>query len=91
MSYRRVKLPVMEMRRPTVVAGSAWETGGSTLGGRPDWIQDTAYPACPRCGRTMFYLGTVTGGDLAGEFAEGAHYAFHDVACGVSATVYQQS
>ncbi|WP_033337895.1 hypothetical protein [Catenuloplanes japonicus] len=78
-------------RRPTPFAGNAWETGGSTLGGTPDWIQDTAYPDCPRCGGTMFYLGMVTGGDMAGEFAEGAHYAFHDPACGVSATVYQQT
>ncbi|MEV0394215.1 hypothetical protein [Polymorphospora rubra] len=77
--------------RPTPFAASAWNTGGSTVGGMPEWIQDAEYPACPRCRRTMPFVGMVTGGDLWGELGEGCHYLFHDPTCGLSAAVYQQS
>ncbi|MFF5081939.1 hypothetical protein ACFY36_33225 [Actinoplanes sp. NPDC000266] len=77
--------------RPTPWAGTAWHAGGSTLGGSPDWIQDAEFPACPRCSRTMPYVGMVNGGDLWTDFGEGCFYLFHDPACGLSAAVYQQS
>jgi hypothetical protein len=78
-------------RRPTPFAGNAWRRGGSTLGGTPDWIQDADYPDCPRCRRSMVYLGMITGDDMWGEPAEGCHYLFLDAACRLTATVYQQT
>lgn len=72
-----------------------WATGTgrgwSTLGGLPKWEQDPAYPACPRCSRTMPYIGQITGRDLDGEWGQGCHYLFHDPDCGLSAVVYQQT
>ncbi|SNY58677.1 hypothetical protein [Paractinoplanes atraurantiacus] len=77
--------------RPTPWAGNAWHDGGSTLGGSPDWIQDAEFPSCPRCARTMPYVGMVNGGDLWADYGEGCFYLFHDPVCGLSAAVYQQS
>lgn len=79
-------------RRSSPVAGVAWDAGGSTLGGLPDWIQDSTYPACPRCRTTMYFLAMLTGDDLAGSSAEGCDYVFFCAAdCGVAAVVYQQT
>jgi hypothetical protein len=77
--------------RPSPFAGDAWETGGSTLGGSPQWIQNPEYPSCPRCSRTMPFVGMITGGDLWTDLGEGCFYLFHDPDCGLSAVVYQQS
>jgi hypothetical protein len=57
-------LPEIGETRVTPYLASAWEEGGSTLGGFPDWIQDPAYPQCPACGETMDYVGLVGGADL---------------------------
>lgn len=77
--------------RPSPFAGNAWEEGGSTLGGSPQWIQDPEFPSCPRCSETMPFVGMVTGGDLWADYGEGCFYLFHDAGCGLSAVVYQQS
>jgi hypothetical protein len=77
--------------RPSPFAGNAWEAGGSTLGGSPQWIQEPEYPSCPRCSRTMPFVGMITGGDLWADYGEGCFYLFHDPGCGLSAVVYQQS
>jgi hypothetical protein len=76
-------------RRPTPYTASAWNRGGSALGGCPDWIDDPAYPLCPGCGTAMDYLGLVNGSDLDG--GEGAHYLFLHAPCGLAAVEYQQS
>ncbi|MET0417161.1 MAG: hypothetical protein ABW022_14185 [Actinoplanes sp.] len=68
-------------------AGQGW----STLGGLPKWEQDPAYPVCPRCSRTMLYVGQITGKDREGSWGQGCHYLFHDPNCGLSAAVYQQT
>jgi hypothetical protein len=79
-------------RRSSHVAGIAWDAGGSTLGGLPDWIQDSAYPTCPRCQTTMYFLAMLTGDDLWGGPAEGCDYIFFCTSgCGITAVVYQQS
>ncbi len=79
-------------RRSSPVAGIAWDAGGSTLGGLPDWIQDTDYPTCPGCRSTMYFLAMLTGDDLWGEPAEGCDYMFFcSSGCGITAVVYQQS
>jgi len=80
------------LRRSSPVAGIAWDAGGSTLGGLPDWIQDAEYPICPRCQCTMYFLAMLTGDDLWGESAEGCDYVFFCTSrCGITAVVYQQS
>jgi hypothetical protein len=79
-------------RRPSPVAGIAWDAGGSTLGGLPDWIQDATYPTCPHCRTTMYFLAMLTGDDLWGESAEGCDYVFFCTSgCKTTAVVYQQS
>ncbi|MEY9871265.1 hypothetical protein ABH931_000730 [Streptacidiphilus sp. MAP12-33] len=78
--------------RCTPVEGIAWNAGGSTLGGLPDWIQDADYPSCPRCRTTLYFLAQLTGDDLWGESAEGCHYVFFCADdCRTTAVVYQQS
>lgn len=61
----------------------------SHVGGLPAWIQDARYPACPRCGELMPFLGQVDTSEVA--WGEGAIYAFYDAACALAATVYQQT
>jgi len=79
-------------RRTSPVAGIAWDAGGSTLGGLPDWIQDSDYPTCPGCQTTMYFLAMLTGNDLRGELAEGCDYVFFCIeGCGLTAVLYQQS
>lgn len=77
-------------RRPTPHHASAWEGEGSTLGGSPDWIQDPDYLTCPKCGKSMDYVGLVNGADLY-EYGEGAHYLHLHAPCGMAAVNYQQS
>jgi len=82
-------LPEVGPARATARLASAWEEGGSTLGGAPDWIQDAEYPACPACAVTMDYVGLVGGADLG--WGEGVDYIFVHAGCGVAAVTYQQS
>jgi hypothetical protein len=81
----------IDAARPTPYAGSAWDAGGSTFGGLPDWIQDPEYPTCPRCDKTMMYRAMITGADMWDGSAEGCLYVFADTDCRLSAVVYQQS
>jgi hypothetical protein len=76
-------------RRPSPYAASAWDEGGSTLGGYPDWIQYAAYPACLSCGDTMSYVGLLGGADVSD--GEGAYYLFVHTPCRIGAVSYQQS
>ena len=78
-----------QLRSPlaTMAFGSAVEL--SHVGGLPAWIQDAQYPACPRCGELMPFLGQVDTSEVA--WGEGAIYAFYDAACALAATVYQQT
>ncbi|MBO4205558.1 hypothetical protein [Micromonospora echinofusca] len=76
--------------RATPYQASAWDRGGSTLGGHPQWIQDAEHAACATCGQPMDYLGLVGGADLD-EYGEGAYYLHLHAACGLAAVSYQQS
>ncbi|GAA4097563.1 hypothetical protein [Actinomadura miaoliensis] len=62
--------------------------GGSTLGGRPGWIQDPDFPDCPACGRLMNYVGAVAGGDTIGQ-DHGVLFLFLHEPCGLAAVVSQ--
>jgi hypothetical protein len=82
-------LPTIGARRASPFQASAWDEGGSTLGGSPDWIQDAEHVDCPGCGQPMDYLGLVGGADL--DFGEGAFYLHLHAPCGLAAVNYQQS
>ncbi|MFG1779790.1 hypothetical protein ACGFIG_25595 [Micromonospora sp. NPDC049048] len=83
-------LPVLGSARPSPYQASAWDRGGSTLGGRPDWIQDAEHADCPGCGQPMDYVGLIGGADLD-EYGEGAYYLHLHLPCGYAAVNYQQS
>lgn len=83
-------IPVPGAVRRSPYQASAWDRGGSTLGGRPDWIQDAEHPDCPGCGQPMDYLGLIGGADLD-EYGEGAYYLHLHQPCGFAAVNYQQS
>ncbi|MEU5725876.1 hypothetical protein [Micromonospora sp. NPDC047738] len=83
-------LPVPGPALPSPYQASAWNRGGSTLGGRPDWIQDAEHADCPGCGQPMDYVGLIGGADLD-EFGEGAYYLHLHQPCGFAAVNYQQS
>ncbi|MBB2941102.1 hypothetical protein FB565_000806 [Actinoplanes lutulentus] len=82
-------LPVPGPVRASPYQVSAWSQGGSTLGGRPDWIQDADHPECPGCGQSMDYLGLIGGADI--DDGEGAYYLHLHQPCGFAAVNYQQS
>lgn len=82
--------PVTGPARPGPFQASAWDSGGSTLGGRPEWIQDAEHPDCPGCGQVMDYVGLLGGRDLD-EFGEGAYYLHLHRPCAFAAVNYQQS
>ncbi|MEU8242219.1 hypothetical protein AB0C07_28540 [Actinoplanes missouriensis] len=82
-------LPVAGQRRASPFQVSAWSAGGSTLGGRPEWIQDAEHPECPGCGQRMDYLGLLGGSDI--DDGEGAYYLHTHQPCGFTAVNYQQS
>jgi hypothetical protein len=82
-------LPELGPIRASPRLASAWDEGGSTLGGAPDWIQDAEYPQCPSCAVTMDYVGLVGGADLG--WGEGADYIFLHTRCRIAAVTYQQS
>lgn len=77
-------------RRASPFQASAWDAGGSTLGGHPDWIQHAEHVACPGCGQAMDYVGLVGGADVE-EWGEGAYYLHLHAPCGFAAVNYQQS
>ncbi len=82
--------PVTGPARPSPYRASAWDRGGSTLGGRPDWIQNAEHADCPGCGQSMDYVGLVGGADLD-DSGEGAYYLHLHRSCGFAAVNYQQS
>jgi hypothetical protein len=84
------RLPVVGPARPNPYQAGAWAGDGSTLGGRPDWIQDAEHPDCPGCGVVMDYVGLIAGADLD-EYGEGAYYLHLHQPCGYAAVNYQQS
>ncbi|MEO3826234.1 hypothetical protein [Actinomadura sp. B10D3] len=62
--------------------------GGSTLGGRPGWVQDPDYPDCPACGKLMDYVGATAGGDTIGH-DHGVFFLFLHAPCEIAAVVSQ--
>jgi hypothetical protein len=77
-------------QRESPYEASAWDEGGSTLGGCPDWIQSAEYVRCPACGELMDHVALIGGADLD-EYGEGAYYLSLHARCGLAAVRYQQS
>ncbi|TDC70811.1 hypothetical protein E1200_04180 [Actinomadura sp. GC306] len=77
-------------QRATPYLSSAWDREGSTLGGWPDWIQESCYPDCPSCTEAMDYVGLVGSADLH-DYGDGAYYLYLHAPCGLAAVTYQQS
>ena len=61
----------------------------SQVGGMPSWVQDTAFPSCPDCSRTMKFVAQIDNGHFSGH--EGVYYAFLCASCRTTATTYQQT
>lgn len=79
------------LKKRTAIHAVDWcmELSGSQIGGLPAWVQDTAYPKCPDCARTMMFLAQLDNGAFSGH--EGTYYAFLCGDCRVTATTYQQT
>lgn len=86
--------PLVLSARPRHFLQSAnWLLPGvsfSQIGGLPTWVQDAAYPRCPECSRTMFFVGQLNNEDYT-EYGEGIYYMHLCRSCRVVATNYQQS
>jgi len=62
----------------------------SQIGGMPTWIQDFAYPDCPKCNETMVFLAQISNEDIV-EYGEGIFYNYICPMCNITATNYQQT
>jgi hypothetical protein len=72
------------------IRAADWFTDSiSQIGGLPSWVQDTEFPKCPECSRTMKFVAQVDNGQFPGR--EGIYYAFLCASCRITATTYQQS
>jgi hypothetical protein len=61
----------------------------SQIGGLPAWVQDSAFPTCPDCSRTMKFAAQIDNGQFPSH--EGVYYAYLCASCRVTATTYQQT
>lgn len=66
------------------------QTNISQIGGHPTWLQDAEYPKCPKCNKSMKFIGQIDGGDVM-DYGEGVNYAFICEECNIAATNYQQT
>lgn len=96
------ELPVTFHRAPARWQVQDWAQSNdrqnlNRLGGAASWVQDSAYPECPRCSRSMPFLLQVdggtrfTGGGGWEAWTEGMIYAFWCGGCRVSAVSSQQT
>lgn len=71
--------------------GAFWmlETSISKIGGAPAWVQDTDYPSCPCCSKTMMFIGQIDMEQVSD--GEGIYFTFLCVDCLISAVNYQQT
>jgi len=71
-------------------AGSCLPTTLSQIGGLPAWEQDAEYPDCPKCQKTMKFVGQISDTDIE-EYSEGIFYGFICRPCRATSTSYQQT
>lgn len=65
----------------------AFDEAYVTLGGMPEWVQDTQYFTCPNCGQTMKFVAQIPFG-LIDEWGEGTLY-LQACECGTTGVCYQ--
>lgn len=83
-------MPVALKPRPAIQAADwCMSLPTSQVGGMPSWVQDTAYPSCPDCQRTMRFIAQLDNENFP--FNEGIFYAFLCASCRTTATAYQQT
>jgi hypothetical protein len=83
-------LHIAEARSAMHAADQFLPTQFSQLGGHPTWVQNSAYPKCLECSRTMMFLAQLDHQDIE-EYSEGTFFAFVCLNCRMTATVYQQT
>jgi hypothetical protein len=72
----RDPLSVADARPALFAADQFLPTTFSQIGGHPTWVQDAAYPRCPKCSKTMMFLAQVDHDDIE-DCAEGIYTAAH--------------
>jgi len=77
-------------RPPFYAANEFLPTSFSQIGGMPTWIQDSAYPDCPTCKKTMTFIAQISNEEIE-EYTEGTYYIYFCSDCNISATNYQQT
>lgn len=76
-------------RRAIHAADWCMELKSSQIGGLPCWVQDSDYPQCPDCSKSMTFVAQLNEDDFPA--CEGTYYAFLCAACRTTATNYQQT
>lgn len=59
-----ISLDIGPPRDPFFVADYCRRENFSQMGGHPTWVQDSEYPSCQSCGRTMLFLMQIDGEQL---------------------------
>jgi hypothetical protein len=77
-------------RSPWHAAMDSLPTQYSQLGGHPTWVQDSEYPTCGSCSKTMPFIAQISCEDVE-QHREGIFYAFLCPDCAVTASTYQQT
>ncbi len=77
-------------RLPYTASNWLVELTKTQIGGLPGWIQDEAFPCCPKCSETMVFIGQISNEDIE-DYAEGIFYIFLCSNCKIGATNYQQT
>ncbi|MEQ1747774.1 MAG: hypothetical protein ABL974_00015 [Prosthecobacter sp.] len=76
-------------RRAIHAADWCMELKTSQIGGLPCWVQDSDYPQCPDCDKSMTFIAQLNEDDFPA--CEGTYYAFLCASCRTTATNYQQT
>jgi hypothetical protein len=87
---RRALVRASATRSPWHAAMDSLPTQYSQLGGHPTWIQDSEYPSCGTCTKTMTFIGQISCEDIEPN-REGIFYAFLCPDCATTAFTYQQT
>jgi hypothetical protein len=87
---RRSLVRASATRSPWHAAIDSLPTQYSQIGGHPTWVQDSEYPACGTCAKTMPFVGQISCEDLEPN-REGIFYAFLCPDCATTASTYQQT
>lgn len=94
LNYMRMPMNKLYMsKEPRAVDYAAnWSlpTTFSQIGGMPTWIQDPAYPDCPKCKNTMVFIAQIAKEDFKTN-DEGMYYNHICFTCNITATGYQQT